>query len=947
VPDHTRSLPPAGRPTADPSPSGATRNANEPTAAPDAARPASPDSPLPPAASRYELLAEIARGGMGIIYRATDTVLGREVAVKVLQDKFGPASAAARRFADEARIAGQLQHPGIPPIHDLGTLPDGRLFLAMKLIKGETLDDLLKNRPDPSAERGRFVAAFEQVCQALAYAHAHDVIHRDLKPANVMVGSFGEVQVMDWGLAKVLTASRERERAEGDAGETAAATDIRSLRDSDRSFTQAGSVLGTPAYMPPEQALGAIGRIDARSDVFGLGAVLAVILTGQPPFAASSAETTRIRAAQGKVDECFARLDACGADPGLVGLCKRCLAPDPAARPADAGEVAKAVAGLRQAAEERARQAELERVLAKGERAKAELRAAEQRKRRRVQLALGAAVLLLAAGGGAFAWWRHKQAAERSLADERRKSAELRAEAEAQKARAEAENARSGVHALLAASTDLRRRYQFKDAAVALDQAEQLTAKGAANLRPVVKWAKANLALARRLDDIRMKQSTWIAEAGGKGKGRFDRVGAARDYPEVFRAAGLDVLGADPGTVAAAVAGSPVRAELVAALDDWAALPLEEPVRGCILGLLRRADPGPWLDRFRDPAVRNNPLRLWWLARSADPAHLPPATLTALAEVMAARGLNPMPLLVRAQFAHPGDFLIPFQLGRSAKDAADQVAHYRAARVTRPGNLAVLNNLGLALKDKGDVDGAIAACKEALTHDPKSAKVHNNLGLALKGKGELDGAIAAYKEALTHDPEYAQAHTNLGLALTDKGDVDGAIAAYKEALTHDPKFAFAHYSLGLALKDKGDLDGAITAYKEALTHDPKSANAHYSLGNSLKDKGDLDGAITAYKEALTHDPKSANAHTNLGAVYLAQKKYPEAIACARAAIESNPQHSNAHALLGHLLQLRGDLPGARAALTEAAELDPRWKPMLAKLPPVPIAPAPRPVPPKP
>src|SRR5262249_51398767 len=134
----------------------------------------------------------------------TDTALGREVAVKVLQDRYAPDSGTARRFADEARIAAQLQHPAIPPIHDLGTLPDGRPFLAMKLIKGETLEDLLTSRPDPSADRRRFVAAFEKVCEALAYAHAHKVIHRDLKPANVMVGAFGEVQVMDWGIAKVL-----------------------------------------------------------------------------------------------------------------------------------------------------------------------------------------------------------------------------------------------------------------------------------------------------------------------------------------------------------------------------------------------------------------------------------------------------------------------------------------------------------------------------------------------------------------------------------------------------------------------------------------------------------------------------------------------------------------------------------------------------------------------
>jgi tetratricopeptide (TPR) repeat protein len=371
----------------------------------------------PSGAGRYALGEEIARGGIGVVYRASDTALGREVAVKLLQDRFVPDSDTARRFADEARITGQLQHPGIPPVHDLGTLSDGRPFLAMKFIKGQTLAELLAARPDPAAERGRFVAVFEQVCQAMAYAHAHQVIHRDLKPANVMVGAFGEVQVMDWGLAKVLGAPP------GDAADpeaTTAGTEVRSLRDSDGLFTQTGSVLGTPAFMPPEQAVGAVGKVDQRSDVFGLGAILAVILTGQPPFFAASAETTRVEAALGKVDDCFVRLDGCGADPELIALCKRCLAPERGERPGDAGEVARAVAELRAAADERARRAELDKVRVEGEKAAAEARSLERRKRRR--LWLGAAVaLVVAALGGLGAVLAVQRQANAELADEQTK----------------------------------------------------------------------------------------------------------------------------------------------------------------------------------------------------------------------------------------------------------------------------------------------------------------------------------------------------------------------------------------------------------------------------------------------------------------------------------------------------------------------------------------------
>src|SRR4051812_43327170 len=173
---------------------------------------------------------------------------------------------------------------------------------------------------------------------------------------------------MDWGLAKVLGA-RPAEPSDPEA--TSGGTEVRTLRDSGDRFTQAGSVLGTPAYMAPEQAIGAIDQIDARSDVFGLGGILAAVLTGRPPLLAETAEATRQMAARGRLQECSPRLDVCGAEPGLVDLCKRCLAAEKQERPADAGEVARAVAALRQEADERARTAELQRVRAEGERATA------------------------------------------------------------------------------------------------------------------------------------------------------------------------------------------------------------------------------------------------------------------------------------------------------------------------------------------------------------------------------------------------------------------------------------------------------------------------------------------------------------------------------------------------------------------------------------------------
>ena len=297
-------------------------------------------------------------------------------------------------------------------MHQVGTLADGRPFLAMKLIKGSTLETILKYRPDPSADRGPAaggLAIFEAVCQAVGYAHAHRVIHRDLKPANVMVGAFGEVQVMDWGLAKVLGEGSPGTADALSAEETRAWTQVSPAPESG-SHTQAGSLVGTPAFIPPEQALGEIEKVDERSDVFGLGAILAVILTGKPPYVGESFESVRVQAVRGKLEDCFARLDACGAEPELVALCKKCLAFEPADRPADAGAVAAAVAGLRAAADERARRAELERVQAEAEPGRPMARAAEQRRRRRILLTASGIIALVLLAGLSVSLWQMRRA---------------------------------------------------------------------------------------------------------------------------------------------------------------------------------------------------------------------------------------------------------------------------------------------------------------------------------------------------------------------------------------------------------------------------------------------------------------------------------------------------------------------------------------------------------
>jgi tetratricopeptide (TPR) repeat protein len=818
--------------------------------------PTAADEPgRPDQVGRYRVLGELARGGMGVVYRAEDAALGRDVAVKVLQPHLRCSPLAGRRFIEEARITGQLQHPGVPPVFEVGDLPDGSPFLAMKLIKGRTLAALLAAEAAP--DRGPLVAVCEQVCQAVAYAHEHGVIHRDLKPANVMVGRFGEVQVMDWGLAKVLAAAAPPAAATLPPVGTTMFADPRA--GSDEAATEAGAILGTPAFMPPEQAAGAVELIDRRSDVFGLGSILCVVLTGQPPFVGATSEAIRLLAAQGKLDEAFARLDACGADPGLVELCQRCLAADRAARPADAGEVAKAVAALRAKTEERARRAELDRVRAESERTAAEGKAAAERQRRRAQLALAASLLALVGVAGAGAWYGQKQAADRDRAESER----LRQAAAAEQEQAvQRERVRVGVEADLAQLPEFYRRALWGQAEAALAQAEKLLGPdGDPELRARVAAARADTAFIKRLDDIRLDKATFVDNS-------FDFASAASKYAAAFREHGLDVLAGDPAAVADRLNASAVREYLSAALDDWGLTDRDRDHRRRIFAATAATTGQAWRTRLSD--VWADADRLAAVYDAIPERERSPALVYAVGIRLKSLSGDGNRRLEDGLRQYPSDFWLHFGRGfspegtdekadvrRDPAGVAARVGAYRAALALRPGTPAAYTSLGNTLRHSGDLAGAIAACREAIRLDPKLAQAHNNLGNALRHSGDLAGAIAAHREAIRLDPTYAQAHNNLGVALRDGGDLAGAIAAYREAIRLDPKYDLARRNL-LVTERWVELDRQLPAVKNRETL-PRTPAEAVELGRFAVQpfKQEYALAYRLYADALAADPKLA------------------------------------------------------------------------------------------
>jgi hypothetical protein len=267
---------------------------------------------------RYEERREIGRGGMGRVVEALDRQFGRIVAVKQIHPGMG--GEGARRFLVEALVTGNLEHPGIPSVYEQGVTAAGAPFYAMRRVQGRTLDDAIRQAKS-LAERLQLLPVITGAAQAIAFAHDHGVIHRDVKPHNIIVGRYGEAVVLDWGIAKVRGMPQVAVAAAGGTPLAQSGTSVE---------TAHGSVLGTPAYMAPEQAEGRIDLVDERTDVFALGAMLYHLLAGRPPYQGTSSNEVLARAAAGQRDPLGTV--AADAPPSLRAVCDKALSTAPADR---------------------------------------------------------------------------------------------------------------------------------------------------------------------------------------------------------------------------------------------------------------------------------------------------------------------------------------------------------------------------------------------------------------------------------------------------------------------------------------------------------------------------------------------------------------------------------------------------------------------------------------
>ncbi len=883
------------------------QDADSLTASETVVRPASSETPeRNDRTSRFHVYGEIARGGMGAILKGRDADLGRDLAIKVLLEKHQNDPSMIRRFVEEAQINGQLQHPGVVPVYELGAFGDQRPFFAMKLLKGRTLSELLRERKDPKQDQPQFLSIFESICQTIAYAHSRGVIHRDLKPSNVMVGSFGEVQVMDWGLAKVLRkeGAAEESSEHHEFNETVIAT-ARS-GSSTSELTIAGGVMGTPAYMSPEQARGEADSVDERVDVFALGALLCQILTGSPPHTGRSSGEAQRKAARGDLSDALERLSTCGADKELIDLCISCLASEIFDRPRNAGLVAESIRNHLSGVQERLRKSELARV--------------EERGRRRLALAAAAAIVLVASlAGGGFVWL-----------DQFSRQRRVSASAALTEARLLADQAR-------ALPSD-QAHTRWIEALAAAKQAQRIIGEDSSDrLLREAKKIHAQFELELEAVDAEQTLADDLESARGEFAEHWEYKKAEASYERAFKKFGLDLFNIDPKVAAKRLASKTISTEVAAALDDWCSIRRYSKKTDWkqLVEVARAIDPDPWRNQIRDlyGAVGSEALeKIRLLASKTDElSRQPVESLALLAGILGRGQLKDVQtsVLKLAWTRFPEDFWVNYYLGVSSYSdrsrgrytrPQEAVEHLTAAIAARPKSSSAWSELASALCQTGRSEEGMACHAKAIQLRPDDISTLSSYALDLYYQGKFAESLSSFQKALKLDPNSPHLHYDCGTAQQSLLQLDDAAASYQEALRLDPKFVSAYLNLGSVYYSQNKFADAQRCARKAVELASENVDNLIEAGSLFDYTSNYAESKALYEKAVKLDPKNAKTHLLLAVSLQLQQKFDESLAEYREAARLDPENVEAWANIGQILDAKGDPENAVLELKKARQL---------------------------
>lgn len=759
---------------------------------------------VPESLGRFRVIERIGLGGVGIVYRVEDPELGRDVAIKVLREPHADDPRFVARFREEARVCGRLTHPGVVTVHEIGELEDGRPYFAMKLIDGDTLAQRLRGRA-PGRMSSELLEVFERVAQTAAYAHDRGVVHGDLKPHNVMVGAFGEVQVMDWGFA--LESSGGATSAPDQGGD-------------DKLGSKGG---GTPAYMAPEQAAQSKLEITARTDVFGLGAILCELITHAPPYLGETRAEVLLRATRGWQDDLQQRLDAADADHEIVALARRCLAPDPEHRPAHAGEVADELAVLRAAREDRSHRLEIEA-------AEARATAGQERRARRLTLALSSTIAAAVLVVAITLVWMQSDAAARTLEAQRNVEESLAAAASAENA------ARAGFGQELAHWRDAiaaaERAVAFAQSRDASADLRERAATRLAEIQAESERTERELALASELQELRPHLGD------ERSPEQLDR-----SYEAAFSSAGID-LGMPVDNLVSRIDDSRRRETILGALDQWALFRRRHRVADweALHRLALAADDDPWRDRLREAFQRGDRSTLRSLARDLDPTQHSASSLDLLAATFVALGERSEAIDVyrKAIVAHPADYQLVHNLATQLElletPPLEEITRWCWVGVAlRPDDAHALTDLGLALLSQSRHEDALPFLERAAEIAGAHPRTHLLLGAAYQNLEKFDQAIESFH--IAGQGGIAAGWFGRSTIAVELGRFNVAIESLRAAVEADPRDYENKFQLGRVLCLAGHPVEGIEVLQACVEARPDHAEAWCNLGNALVSRG--------------------------------------------------------------------------------------------------------------
>ncbi len=841
-------------------------------------------------AGRYDLLRKLGEGGMGKVYLARDLKLDRVVAIKGL-GRSDPDD--LERFSREARLAAGLRHPNLVEVFDI--VADGpNHFISMRYVDGRPLSELCTERTRPLPA---LVEALAQAAEGLEHAHAAGIVHRDVKPANILVDATDRASLTDFGLARRL--------------------------DGATRVTKSGVVLGTPAYMAPEQAQGDPRRVDARSDVYGLGASLYEVLTGRPPFDGDS--VIEVLGAVVRDDPVPPRRLAPRAPRDLELVCLKAIDKDPGLRYATAGEFA----------------AELRRWLAREPVLAAPPSAARRLRRwisRHRVLSVAAAALLLLAGAGALLL-KGSARAERD-----RRTIERGARYRKLQERL---NPVAGIikeTRLLYYIPNVDLPSRIRKVEEALEELQRLAREAeeeeGADAEP---WILAGMGWYFVGDipraEAALQRAATLAPADGRVPYYLGRIGLERSMAAAFEPerAGSRRAGRKAWSEQArrlferAAPAEDVDRDIAAAYLALARDRHDEVAKLCAEGRRRHAD-ALGSEEFSllealvlaDPAARleaagralqRRPHYAWgYFVRGnleSDRGRLP----AAIEDLTRAIAVNPRMATAYANRAAYRQW---------SGDTAGAAEDFERAVALDPANARVYYNRGGYRRLRGELDAAIADFGKAIELDPGHIDSYNNRAMARRARREYDAALADSQKAIDLDPREpvswlvrAATYLALGRRAEAKADID-------EALKVEPGNPEAYSSLGNLHAMEGRRREAIDAYTKAIDSGRAMPGSYVNRGTLRSELGDHDGAIRDYDEALKLDVAYLAAWTNRGNVKWTKGDPQGALADFAEALKINPasvETLNARAAVRLSI---GDLPGAREDCDAAIAADPKF-----------------------